>query len=196
MECETLLLGVTGSVGAVQAHHYVSHLRRHFADNIYVIMSRAAQQFVTPYSLQLFSGNPVFTDSFETKAEINVPHIELVQKASLLLILPATANILGKAAAGLCDDLLSTTIIACRAPIVFAPNMNEVMWSNPIVQRNVETLKAVGHYIIEPVEGVEIADMRPGGGAMPPLETVMLSLKLIMAANGSTSDAQSSEQQS
>lgn len=183
LDCKTLLIGVTGAVGAVNMPQVIHKFRHFFAENVYIMQSQAAQRFIPPYTLQLFSGHPVYTDSFAITDEISVPHIELARKADLLLIMPATANILGKAAAGICDDLISTTIVACQAPIVFVPSMNEAMWADRIVQRNVAALKEVGYYVLDPSEqGVEVSDMSVGTGAMPPFESVLLSLKLILAA--------------
>ena len=93
LPCETLLLGVTGSVGAVGLHNYVAKLNQVFAQDIFILMTRSAQKFVSPYTLQLYSKNPVFIDDFEIKDKIHVPHIELTQKADLFLIMPATATL-------------------------------------------------------------------------------------------------------
>lgn len=185
-DCTTLVIGMTGSVGVVTMHEYVYKFRRFFAKEVHLMMSRSAQRFILPYALQLFSDHPVLTDLFTLMDDIQVPHIELARKADLLLIMPATANILGKAAGGICDDLITTTIVACQAPVVFVPSMNEVMWTDQVVQRNVAILKEVGYYVLDPSDqGVEVSDLSVGGGAMPPFESVLLSLKLILATNRS-----------
>jgi phosphopantothenoylcysteine decarboxylase/phosphopantothenate--cysteine ligase len=160
-------------------------MRIHFAGTVHVIMTRSARQFVTPYALSLVSGNPVFTDSFASAGEVRVPHIDLARRASLLLVMPATANILGKAAAGICDDLLSTTIVACQAPIVFVPNMNGAMWANRIVQQNVATLKGAGYFVIEPSQGLEVADWVYSSGAMPAFNSLVASLEVILGSSRS-----------
>jgi phosphopantothenoylcysteine decarboxylase/phosphopantothenate--cysteine ligase len=182
--CETLLIGVTGSIGAVKVHEYIFKLNQLFAQNVFILMSHSAQKFVTPSTLQLFTKSSVFTDDFEIIDDIHVPHIELAQKTDMFLIMPATANIIGKAAGGICDDLISTTIVSCQTPIVFAPNMNEAMWFDKIVQRNVQILKDVEYFFIEPTYGYEISNMEKGYGTMPPFDTVLLSLEMILATAG------------
>lgn len=146
------------------------------------MMSRAAQKFLRPYALKLITGHQVFTDTFQTTAEINVPHIELTRRASLFLVMPATANIIGKAASGICDDLISTSIVACRAPVVFVPSMNGIMWSSNVVQQNVGRLKALGHHVLEPSPGYEVSDIKPTYGAMPPFESLLEQLDKINSA--------------
>ncbi|MBI3022909.1 MAG: bifunctional 4'-phosphopantothenoylcysteine decarboxylase/phosphopantothenoylcysteine synthetase, partial [Thaumarchaeota archaeon] len=119
MPCGNLLLGITGSAGALAVPHYLSLLKQSFAKEIHVMMSRAAQKFLSPYALRLLSDHRVFTDSFQMTTEVKVPHAELTRSADLFLIMPATANIIGKAVNGICDDLISTSIVACQAPVVF-----------------------------------------------------------------------------
>ncbi len=179
--CGNLLVGVTGSVGVMNVPLYLFLFRQSFAKEIHVMMSRAAQKFLRPYALRLLSGHPVFTDSFQITNEIRVPHIELTKVAELFLIMPATANIIGKAANGICDDLISTSIVACKAPVVFAPSMNEVMWSNKAVQQNVERLKALGHHVLEPSCGYEVSDMKQTYGAMPSFASILEQLEKIIA---------------
>lgn len=181
LPCGNLLIGVTGSVGALAVPNYLFLLKQSFAKEIHVMMSRAAQKFLPPYVLRLYSGHPVFTHSFQTTSEIKVPHIELTRSAELLLIMPATANIIGKAANGICDDLISTSIVACQAPVVFAPSMNGVMWSNKVVQQNVQKLKTLGYHVLEPSDGYEISDMKQAYGAMPTFASMLEQLEKIVA---------------
>ncbi len=180
-QCGNLLVGVTGSVGVLNVPLYLFLFRQSFAKEIHVMMSRAAQKFLRPYSLRLLTGNPVFTDGFQITDTIMVPHIELTRRADLLLVMPATANVIGKAANGICDDLISTSIVACKAPVVLVPSMNEAMWSNKAVQQNVEKLKSFGYHIIEPSSGYEIADMRQTYGAMPAFPSIREQLEKIIA---------------
>lgn len=168
LPCENLLVGVTGSVGVIALPQYLLYLRRHVARNVRVMMSEAAQRFITPYTLELFSENRVFVDMFESDDELRVPHIQLARWADLVLILPATANMLGKLACGLCDDLISATVLAGDAPVVIVPSMNERMWRSKVVQLNVERAQEVGYYVLEPGTGIEVADMKPMIGPMPP----------------------------
>ncbi len=181
LPCGNLLIGVTGSVGVLNVPLYLFLFRHSFAKEIHVMMSRAAQKFLRPYSLRLLSGNPVFTDGFQMTNTIKVPHIELTRRADLLLIMPATANVIGKAANGICDDLISTSIVACKAPVVFVPSMNEAMWSNKAIQQNVEKLKSFGYHLIEPSNGYEIADIRQTYGAMPAFPSILERLEKIVA---------------
>ncbi len=181
LPCGNLLVGVTGSVGAVAVPQFLFLLRQSFAREIHVMMSRVAQKFLSPYVLRLFTDHRVFTDSFEISDEIKVPHIELTKRANLFLIMPATANIIGKAANGICDDLISTSIVACQAPVVFVPSMNEVMWTNRAVQQNVQKLKALGHHVLEPTYGYEISNMKQTYGVMPPFASILEQLKNILA---------------
>jgi phosphopantothenoylcysteine synthetase/decarboxylase len=182
--CENLLVGVTGSIGAVAVPQFLFLVRQSFAKEVHVMMSRAAQKFVSPYVLRLFSGNHVLTDSFQITDEVKVPHIELTRRADLLLIMPATANIIGKAANGICDDLISTSIVACKSPVVFVPSMNEAMWSNKAIQQNVEKLRSFGYHLIEPSSGYEITDMKQTYGAMPTFPSILEQLEKIMAGGG------------
>ncbi|MBI2648975.1 MAG: bifunctional 4'-phosphopantothenoylcysteine decarboxylase/phosphopantothenoylcysteine synthetase, partial [Thaumarchaeota archaeon] len=111
--------------------------------------------------------------------EVKVPHAELTRSADLFLIMPATANIIGKAVNGICDDLISTSIVACQAPVVFVPSMNEVTWSNKAVQQNTQKLKTLGYYVLEPTCGYEITDMKQTFGAMPTFASILEQLKQI-----------------
>lgn len=178
--CNRLLLGMTGSVSVLLMPYNIFLLRHIFAREVHVLISQAVQQFLTPYALQLCSGRPVWTDTFQITEDILAPHIELTSSADLFLIMPATANMLARAAHGVCDDLISTAIVACTAPVVFVPSMNEAMWSNPTVQRNVESLRGMGHHVIEPGQGYEIANLKQMVGAMPSLESVILRLTQIL----------------
>ncbi len=146
-----ILLGVTGSVAAYQAVDLVGLLRTQMA-SVRVIMTRAATRFITPLTLEVISGHPVTVDMFAGTGAY-VEHITLAQGADLLLIAPATANIIGKLANGIADDMLSTTALAVTAPILIAPAMNEQMWFNRIVQANVERLRKLGIHFVEPEYG-------------------------------------------
>lgn len=173
LPCKKLLIGVTGSVGAVALPQYIRTLRLIFAREIQVIMSFSAKKFVKPYTIGLMSGNHVFTDTFDQYEPISVPHIELTRDIDIFLIIPATANVIGKAAHGICDDLITTSIIACQAPIVFVPSMNEVMWTNRVVQENVKKIRSYGYHVIDPTNGYEVSTMKRVNGAMPSLSQII-----------------------
>lgn len=178
--CNKLLLGLTGSISTLMMPYNIFFLRQKFAQEVNVIMTYTAQQLITPYAIELCSGAPVFTRHTQISDSINVPHIELPADSDLFLIMPATANVLAKAAHGICDDLLSTAIVSCKTAVVFVPSMNEAMWTSRIVQQNVNHLKSLGHYVIEPIQGYEIANMQPIYGVMPPIETVVFKLNEIL----------------
>lgn len=180
--CRELLVGVTGAIAAAAIPGHVLFLRRGLVENVRVILTRSAAQIVTPAALQAYSGAPVFTGSFDGVAGLYVPHIELTRSADLFVIMPATANIIAKAAHGIGDDLLSTSILASPAPVVFVPSMNERMWFNPAVVSNVRLVRERGYHVIEPTHGVEIADLQPTFGVMPPLDQIIGYLAEVLRA--------------
>ncbi|WP_069999632.1 bifunctional phosphopantothenoylcysteine decarboxylase/phosphopantothenate--cysteine ligase CoaBC [Cellulosilyticum sp. I15G10I2] len=149
---KNVVIGVTGGIAAYKALDIVSALRKKDI-NIDVIMSENACEFVTPLSFESLSNNAVVTDTFNRTKSWEIEHIALAKKADLFLIAPATANIIGKVAHGIADDMLSTTIMAARCPIVFAPAMNTFMYENAIVQENINSLKGKGYHFIEPDSG-------------------------------------------
>ncbi len=149
---KTVVLGVCGGIAAYKALEIVSFLKKKDID-IHVIMTEAAEKFVTPLSFQALSQNMVSTDMFSEPKAFEIQHISLAQKADVMLIAPATANFIGKAASGIADDLLTTTIMATKAPIVVAPAMNTNMYLNPVVQKNIEKLKEHGYKFINPGSG-------------------------------------------
>jgi phosphopantothenoylcysteine decarboxylase/phosphopantothenate--cysteine ligase len=160
--------------------HYVLFLRQHYVNHVRVMMSRAAQYFVTPYSMRLYTGNWVFTDSFQMRDGVRVPHVELTRAADLFLVMPADANVIGKAAGGICDDLISTAVVASPVPVVFVPSMNERMWFNPVVQANVGRLREAGYHVLEPGFGLEVADTQAMYGVMRPLPEILAEVREIL----------------
>lgn len=149
---KNIVLGVTGGIAVYKAVEIVSRLRKMCA-NVDVIMTKSAAEFVTPLTFQSLSQNYVTLDMFEEPKTWDIEHISLAQKADLFLIAPATANIIGKVANGIADDMLSTTIMATKAKVVFAPAMNTNMYTNPILQENIEKLKGLGYEFIKPGRG-------------------------------------------
>lgn len=147
-----IVVGVTGGIAAYKACDIVSRLKKLDAE-IDVIMTRAAAEFVQPQTFQALTQNPVAVDMFTTPRYWDIEHISLAQKADILLVAPATANIIGKVANGIADDMLSTTIMASTAKVIFAPAMNTKMYENKIVQDNIEKLRALGYYFITPATG-------------------------------------------
>lgn len=166
---KNILLGVTGGIAAYKAPDLVRRLRERGAD-VQVVMSRGAQQFITPMTFQAVSGRPVRTDLWDEAAEASMGHIELARWADLVLIAPATADTLSKLAAGLAGDLLSTVCLATEAPLVLAPAMNRQMWANPATQSNLEILRSRGVQILGPGEGDQACGETGAGRMLEPLE--------------------------
>jgi len=145
-------LGVTGCIGAYKAVQVLRGLQKRGID-VQVVMTRSATQFVTPLTFQAISGHPVITEMFAPTDDPEIKHIEIGQSVDLLLIAPATANILAKFAQGIADDFLSTLYISTTAPVMVAPAMNVEMWAHPATQKNVETLRERGVHFVDPEEG-------------------------------------------
>jgi len=143
-----IILGVTGSIAAYKAAEILSLLKKKGAD-VFVIMTEPATKFVQSLTFSTLSGHPVITNLFSLNDQIEVKHVSLSQWADLILIAPATANIIGKIAHGIADDMLTTTVMACRSKVIFAPAMNKNMISNPIYQENVKKLSALGYEFID-----------------------------------------------
>ncbi|AFS78694.1 bifunctional phosphopantothenoylcysteine decarboxylase/phosphopantothenate cysteine ligase [Gottschalkia acidurici 9a] len=149
---KNIVLGVTGGIAVYKAVDIVSRLKK-LGANINVIMTNSSTKFVTPLTFQSMSQNHVTVDMFEEPKQWEIEHISLASKADIFLIAPATANIIGKVANGIADDMLSTTIMATKARVVFAPAMNTNMYVNPIFKQNVEKLKSLGYEFISPASG-------------------------------------------
>ena len=148
----TIIVGVTGGIAAYKACDVVSKLKKLNA-NIHVIMTESACEFVQPMTFQTLSNNFVINDMFKEPKTWEVEHIELAKRADAFLIVPATANFIGKLAAGIADDMLTTTVMATRAPVIIAPAMNTNMYTNRIVQANIGALQDLGYKFIEPASG-------------------------------------------
>jgi phosphopantothenoylcysteine decarboxylase/phosphopantothenate--cysteine ligase len=147
-----VILGVTGGIAAYKAVELLRLLTKAGA-HVHVIMTRSAQEFIAPLTFQTLSGNPVHTELFNLISEQEIGHISLADRADLFIIAPATANIIGKIASGIADDLLTTTVMATRAPVLIAPAMNVNMYTNPIYRENEEKLRRFGYLFVPPVKG-------------------------------------------
>lgn len=167
---KTVVLGVSGGIAVYKALDLVSRLKKKNI-NVHVIMTKSAMEFVTPLSFQSLSQNFVSHDMFDEPKAYEIQHISLAQKADLVAIVPATANIIGKVSNGISDDLLSTTIMATKASVLFAPAMNTNMYLNPIVQQNIERLKKIGYKFIAPQSG-RLACGDVGEGKLCDIETI------------------------
>jgi phosphopantothenoylcysteine decarboxylase/phosphopantothenate--cysteine ligase len=147
-----IILGVCGGIAVYKAVELLRLLTKAGAD-VHVIMTRAAQEFVTPLTFQTLSSNPVHTELFNLIAEQEIGHISLADQADLFIVVPATANVIGKIAAGIADDMLTTTLMATKAPVLVAPAMNVNMFTNPIYQENEQKLRRMGYLFADPVHG-------------------------------------------
>ena len=152
MKKPCVVLGVTGGIAVYKACELLRLLQKRGID-VFVVMTRNACRFVAPLTFETLSGHPVAVDTFDRPQTWEVEHIALAKRADLFLIAPATANIMGKMACGIADDMLSTTVMATRAPVLVAPAKNTGMWENAAVQQNVKTLRARGVEIVAPVSG-------------------------------------------
>ena len=168
---KTIILGVTGGIAVYKAAELL-RLYVKAGAAVHVVMTRAAQQFVTPLTFQTLSGNPVHCELFNLLQEQEIGHISLADRADLCVVAPATANVIGKVAAGIADDLLTTTLMATKAPVLFAPAMNVNMWENPIYRRNQQQLEQLGYRFIEPASGF-LACGWEGKGKLPDPQTIL-----------------------
>ena len=174
----TVVLGVTGGIAAYKACEVVSRLTK-AGVGVHVIMTQNATRLVAPLTFQTLSRQPVVTDTFAPPVTFEVEHIALAQRADVFLIAPATANILAKMAHGIADDMLSTTVLATRAPVLVAPAMNTAMWENPATQENLRVLKARGVRTVGPAGGLLACGDTGIGRMAEPEEIVRETLRLL-----------------
>lgn len=170
-----VVIGITGGIACYKTCGLISYLRKEGA-NVDVIMTKNACEFITPLTIETLSGNKVVDDMFKRSDYIDVKHISLAKKADLFIIAPATANILGKVANGIADDMLSTTIMATSSKVVFVPAMNNGMYENLIVQNNIKRLKEYGYFVLEPDIG-HLACGYEAKGKMPKTEVIVKFIK-------------------
>lgn len=193
-----VLLGVSGGIAAYKSAELVRQLQE-IGASVRVIMTRGAREFITPLTLQALSGNPVHTELLDTEAELGMSHIELARWADLLLIAPATADLLARLAAGRADDLLTTVALATAAPVLLAPAMNQQMWRDKATTANITTLSARGYSIVGPASGEQACgDVGPGRMEQPEViaaaaaalfETGLLAGKRVVITAGPTVEA-------
>ena len=176
---KTIVLGVTGSIAAYKIANLASMLVKLHAD-VHVIMTQNATHFITPMTFETLTDNKCIVDTFDRNFSFDVKHVSLAKKADAFLVAPCTANVIGKVAGGICDDMLTTTIMATKAPVLISPAMNTGMWENPILQDNIKKLESYGYRMIQPVEG-RLACGDTGSGKMPSEETLLEHLLLCVA---------------
>ncbi len=182
---KTIVIGVTGGIAAYKMAEVTRRLVEAGAE-VHVMMTQAAQQFITPLTLQTLSGHPVHTELFDLTQEQEIGHISLADRADLILVAPASANVLAKVAHGICDDLITTVICATQAPVVFSPAMNVHMWENPITQENVEKLRKHGYLLLEPDAGF-LACGYTGKGRLPDCESLIQQVEKALKGRKLTS---------
>jgi phosphopantothenoylcysteine decarboxylase / phosphopantothenate---cysteine ligase len=173
-----IVLGVTGGIACYKAVELVRLLVK-AEHKVQVIMTRGAMEFVTPLTFQTLSGNPVATETFNLTQESEIGHINLADSADLFLVAPATANVIGKIAGGIADDLLTTVIMATQAPVLIAPAMNIHMYDNPILQENLRKLRRIGYHILEPAAGY-LACGYEGKGRLPDPEKIAEEIERLL----------------
>lgn len=174
-----IVLGVTGGIAICKSPELLREMVKCGA-KVQVVMTKHAQEFITPLTFQTLSGNLVITQLFHLLPESKISHVALAERAEMIVIAPTTANILGKIANGIGDDMLSTLVMAAKCPVLLAPAMNYRMWANPAVQRNVESLKKWGYHLIEPGFG-DLACGEEGKGRMAEAEEIVEEMEEIFA---------------
>src|SRR5499426_1384679 len=173
-----LILGVTGSIAAYKAVFLLRELTRLHA-RVTVCLSEHAREFVGPLTFRTLSGRPVLTDLFDPQSEESVEHVALAERAHAMVVAPATANLLAKAAHGVADDFLTTLLLAARCPVLMAPAMDGGMWDHPAVVENVATLRRRGVTVLEPDAGA-LASGLSGKGRLPEVETIVEALETVL----------------
>ena len=168
---KTIILGVTGSIAAYKSANLARMIKK-LGGNVQVIMTQNAANFINPYTFETLTQNKCLIDTFDRNFEYSVEHVAIAKQADVVMIAPATANVIGKIASGIADDMLTTTIMACPCKKIIAPAMNHNMYHNPIVQSNIDKLAAFGYEIAEPERGM-LANGDMGDGRMPSEEVLL-----------------------
>ena len=168
---KTVFLGITGSIAAYKIAYLASALHKLHAD-VHVLMTENATNFINPITFETLTGNKCLVDTFDRNFQFQVEHVSIAKKADVVMIAPASANVIGKLANGLADDMLTTTVMACRCQKILAPAMNTAMYENPVVQDNIRKLQNYGYEVITPASGY-LACGDTGAGKMPEPETLL-----------------------
>ena len=176
---KTIVLGVTGGIAAYKSANLASMLVKLNAD-VHVIMTHNATHFITPMTFETLTNNKCIVDTFDRNFSFDVKHVSLAKKGDLFVVAPCTANVIGKLAHGICDDMLTTTMLATKAPKLIAPAMNTGMWENPILQDNLLKLKGYGYHIIDPIIG-RLACGDTGTGKMNSEEVIVEHILTFLA---------------
>ena len=176
---KTIVLGVTGGIAAYKSANLASMLIKLHAD-VHVIMTQNATKFITPMTFETLTNNKCIVDTFDRNFSFDVKHVSLAKRGDLFVVAPCTANVIGKLAHGICDDMLTTTMLATKAPKLIAPAMNTGMWENPILQDNLVKLKGYGYHVIDPIIG-RLACGDTGTGKMNSEEVIVEHILTFMA---------------
>lgn len=179
LQGKTVVLGVTGSIAAYKIANLASMLIKQHAD-VHVIMTKNATNFIHPTTFETLTNHKCLVDTFDRNFQFHVAHVNLAAQADLMMIAPASANVIGKLANGIADDMLTTTAMACKAPMVIVPAMNTNMYENPVVQDNLKKLASYGKEIVEPASGM-LACRDVGKGKMPEPEVLFAHIMRIIA---------------
>ena len=167
---KTVLLGVTGSIAAYKIAYLASALKKLHAQ-VHVLMTRNATNFINPITFETLTGNKCLVETFDRNFQFQVEHVSIAKQADVVMVAPASANVIGKLAHGIADDMLTTTVMACKCKKIISPAMNTNMYENPVVQDNLKILKHYGYEVIEPASGY-LACGDTGAGKMPEPETL------------------------
>ena len=176
---KTVVLGVTGSIAAYKIATLASMLVKKQA-SVHIIMTKNATNFINPITFETLTGHKCLVDTFDRNFEFQVEHVSLAKQADVVMIAPASANVIGKLAHGIADDMLTTTLLACKCPKMISPAMNTAMYENPIVQDNLKILEKYGYEVIQPASGY-LACGDTGSGKMPETETLYQYIERILA---------------
>lgn len=179
---KSIVLGVTGSIAAYKAAEIASQLTQSGA-KVNVIMTEEAVQFISPVTFRAITGNPVVTEMFDVASEFSIEHVSLAKAADVVVIAPATANLIAKLAAGIADDILCCTVLATRAPVVIAPAMETNMYANPVTQDNLSKLKARNFVIVGPATGW-LASGKEGLGRLADMDDILGSIRQVLGRSG------------
>ena len=174
LQGKTVLLGVTGSIAAYKIAYLASALKKLHAQ-VHVLMTKNATNFINPITFESLTGNKCLVDTFDRNFQFQVEHVSIAKQADVVMIAPASANVIGKLAHGIADDMLTTTIMACKCKKIISPAMNTNMYENPIVQENIKKLTRLGYHFIEPKASL-LACGDLGKGALADVEDIIKTI--------------------